>query len=207
MIHIIINKILLKETTMNKSLFAHASNRLSYLQSQLQEDVLIDKRIIYFDTMIDLSSISFLQQRIGLITDISGDNESPITIMICSYGGDAYALFAIVDLIKSVPMKINIHGRGAIMSAGAIILISATGIRSMSPSAVMMIHSVQSMVQGSIEEVQQSVNQSTLLNDRMIQLLAQATNQPPRFWKKETKSDRYLTAEECKKLGLIDIIQ
>ncbi len=192
---------------MKKIILSHPSNQLSYLQSQLQEDVLIDKRIIFFDTMIDLSSISFLQKRISLITDISGDNESPITIMICSYGGDAYALFALVDLIKSLPMKINIHGRGAIMSAGAVILISATGIRSMSPSAVMMLHSVQSMADGSLEEVVQSVKQSTLLNDRMIQLLAQATNKPPTFWRKETKSDRFLTAEECKKLGLIDIIK
>jgi len=197
----------LKDTAMKKTILSHPSNRLSYMQSQLQEDVLIDKRIIFFDTMIDLSSISFLQQRIGLITDISGDNESPITIMICSYGGDAYALFALVDLIKSLPMKINIHGRGAIMSAGALILISATGIRSMSPNAVMMVHSVQSMADGSLEDVMRSVKQSTLLNDRMIQILAQASNKPSAFWRKETKSDKFLTADECKKLGLIDIIK
>jgi ATP-dependent Clp protease, protease subunit len=182
-------------------------NTMDNLLNQMNDDVLVDQRIIFLETGVDLTTTSFLQQRIHLITAVSCDVKSPITIELSSYGGDAYALFAIIDVINSAPMKINIHGRGAIMSAGAYILIAATGERSMTPNSTLMVHSVQSMAAGDIESVKNQVKHTDFLNDKVIQLLVTASHKSSIYWKKQLKDDCYLTAEECKKLGLIDVIR
>ncbi len=192
---------------MKPSKLNESENAVEKLVAQMNDHVRIGRRTIFLDNEIDITTTSFLQQRISLIVDISGDDKSAITIELSSYGGDAFALFPIVYLIQSALMKINIHGSGAIMSAAAVVLACGTGVRSMSSNSIMMLHPFSSTSDGNNEEVKKQVKHTDSLNDRVIDLISKASNKSTAFWKEMIKSEVYLTAEISKQLGLIDIIK
>lgn len=153
----------------------------------------VQSRTIYFESPIDCSITSYIQQRVNLISAISGDNKSPITLELSSYGGDAYAALAIIDVIQSFPMKINIFGRGSIMSAGALILISGTGIRSMSKNATLMLHSISALdLAGTSENVMIEAKHTETLNNLVRKMIADNSNKSLDYWQEATRSNLYM---------------
>jgi len=93
------------------------------------------------------------------------------------------------------------------MSAGALILIKGTGIRSISENSILMLHSVSSMTQGSASEIINEANQIKVLNELVYKMIAESSNKTIEYWKKATDSNCYLTAKEALKVGFIDEIK
>lgn len=132
-----------------------------------------------------------------------------IVVMISSYGGSAHNMLAMRDLIKSSSKQVATVGYGKAMSAGSLLLAAGTkGLRFASPNTQIMVHEVQTGMSGNLTEVKEAVVITQQLDDNVFKLLAEDSGKSIKFWKDKLKKipggDLYLTAEDSKKLGLID---
>lgn len=137
------------------------------------------------------------------------DSEAPITIWICSEGGDINAGYGIIDSIKSRSIEINTHCKGNAFSMAAWIL-AAGDNRSMSPNSYIMIHEGQfGMGEAPMSKTQMDkhVQYHTQLEIRGWKMLGDFTKRSPSWWKKQCQAcEFYIDANKAKALGLIDTV-
>jgi len=167
-------------------------------------DIDITNRIIYLEDEVELFTASFIKQRIELISRVTGDYNSPITIEINSFGGDLYGALAVMDVMAGAKMKINVLGRGAVMSAAAFILIAGTGNRMLTPNSVVMIHEVRTLLMGNSKDIITESKHLEKVQNRLFTILGNYSNKTPIYWKKKTKVNFYLSVEECLDHEIID---
>lgn len=178
----------------------------SLLFKQIDYNVNLINRTIVLEDEIDTYTPYFISQRVDAIVQATGDAQTPITINITSYGGDIYGMLGAIDTIKSLPMQINTVGRGAVMSAAAWILAAGTGTRSMTENAVVMIHEISKLMDGTSKDILTEAAHLKELQDRVFRIFGDLTNRDSAYWKRNSKVNLYLTAEKCLEHGIIDNI-
>ncbi len=134
-----------------------------------------------------------------------------IPIIVDSHGGDVDALFAMLDLIKSAKIPVATIGVGKAMSAGSVLVSSGTkGMRYLSPLARIMVHEVSTIVFGKNSEITATAQEVDRMNEAFLRILDSNCEKQVGYWKshlKEVKNaNLFLTAEQSKDHGLIDII-
>lgn len=134
-----------------------------------------------------------------------------IPLVISSYGGQCHALLSMLDLIESSSKPVATIALGKAMSCGAWLLSFGTrGYRYAAPNADIMLHQVSSMEWGKVTDVKNGTEHVVKLNDFLFKKLARtSTNKKDdKFLIKELRKrenvDWFLSAQEYKKLGLID---
>ena len=145
------------------------------------------------------------------LNEIEGSNQPIIPIVIDSYGGDVYALLAMIDLIRSCKKPVYTLTLGKAMSAGILLSASAVkGNRYIAETASVMIHEVSSFHYGKIEEVKANVKETERLNTLLFNLLDKFCEKEKGFFldeiHKRKHTDWYLTPEEAIDLSLYDYI-
>lgn len=166
----------------------------------------INESIIYLHGDITMGTLFDLIAKIRIIInnrpeECAGD---PITILLNSNGGEVYEANGIIDYIESLEVKVNIIARGRALSAAALLLCSATGLRAASKSTVIMIHEASSEVAGRSSDIKANADHIDELETAFYQRLATVSNQPEDFWHKSCRKDFYMTAGKAFELGLID---
>jgi ATP-dependent Clp protease protease subunit len=96
-------------------------------------------------------------------------------------------------------------------SAGALLLTSCTkGYRWMSPSTKLMIHEVATSSEGKSSDIISDALQTEQMNLELLEILAENAGKHKKYFynmiRKKNNADLFLTAEECKDLGLIDFV-
>jgi len=167
----------------------------------------IDNRTMYYSDEIDLYSPSWIKSRMEAIYALTGDNESPVTLEITSYGGDVYGMFGAIDVINNAPTKVNTVGRGAIMSAATWILASGTGDRILAPHTTVMIHEISSLINGTSKDIIAEASHLKSLQTKMYNTFEAYSNKSSAYWKKMSKVNFYLTPNKCLDLGIINKIE
>jgi ATP-dependent protease ClpP protease subunit len=133
-------------------------------------------------------------------TDIAlleSENSKPITVELCSAGGDTYAGLAYYGRLMTSPCEIVVKAYGAIMSAATVVL-AAGDIRKMHWSAWFMVH----------EDIQETPSTAAAkhylrLEKQWADILAMHSNQSTEFWLEAASKTTYLSAKECFQLGLV----
>ena len=97
------------------------------LKEIFEFDINVAERIVFLESAIRKSAAGYILKRVGIIKKFSGDDESPVTLHVSSYGGDAYGMLAAIDAINMSTIPINTIGVGPIMSAASGILAAGTG--------------------------------------------------------------------------------
>lgn len=135
---------------------------------------------------------------------------SEITIVFNSPGGGVFEGLALYDFIKDLRArghKVVTKSVGMAASMGGILL-QAGDERVMGPNAYMLIHEVSSGTMGKVSEMEDALEFSTRLQERLLGILAErstmTTTQIKRKWKKK---DWWLDAPEALELGFIDRIE
>lgn len=133
--------------------------------------------------------------------------EVPVVIYINSYGGSVDALNKILDTLDNLPNRVITVCAGTAMSAGAVLL-SYGDERYIGTNSRVMIHQVSSGTFGTIADMETSVKESKKLNTRLLKVLAKRCKKTPKQMKAifDKNVDKYLTAQEAKKFGLVDKI-
>lgn len=128
----------------------------------------------------------------------------PIDIHMNSYGGCAYSMLYLMDVILASPCQFRFFGGGAIMSAATWIM-AICDERYLYPNATVMVHDgSEELGVKNTTDLQIDVKQSKLLQTKLNKIYAENSRMPEEFWADIVQRDVYLTAEETIMLGLAD---
>jgi len=141
--------------------------------------------------------------------NLETSKEKMLTLYVNSTGGDLYQAFGLIDVMQASPHVVRCIGIGSVMSAAFLIFAAADkGHRYASKNTSFMCHQFSSGMDAKYHDLKAEMKETELLNDRMIDVLKEATGLAPSVIKKKLlpPSDVYLTAREVLDLGIADHI-
>jgi len=166
---------------------------------------LLKERIIFLGSDISQDSANIIVAQLLFLQ--ADDANKDIYLYINSPGGSAYDALAIYDTIKYIKNDVQTVGIGVQASAAAFILSSGTkGKRYLLPNSTVMIHQPSSGTQGKITDQEISLKEGIRLKKLLESIMATNCNQSVAKIHEDMERDKWLTAEEAKKYGLIDHI-
>jgi ATP-dependent Clp protease protease subunit len=166
---------------------------------------LLMDRIVFLGAPIndDVASIVIAQ-----LLFLQADNpERDIYLYLNSPGGIVSAGMAIYDTIQFLSAPVNTICMGMAASMGAFLLACGRkGKRSALPHARIMIHQPSGGAQGTAADIEIQAREVLYLRGKLNELLAKHTGQPLEKIEQDIDRDRYMSAEEAVKYGIIDKI-
>ena len=90
------------------------------------------------------------------------------------------------------------------MSAAAMILCCATGLRAASSSTTIMVHEASAEIYGKSADIKANADHIDELEESFYKLMAEKTKQNEEFWRKACRKDFYMSAVKAVELGIID---
>lgn len=172
------------------------------LDTQMERGINLEKRSFTVTGVVDKDMFHRVD---GCLSIFEGQGDEPITITLCSEGGEVYSALAIIGRIKSSPCKITIIAMGQIMSAATIIFASADK-RIASRYTSFMFHQVQAGIpEGSTSYVKDELVEAERQTEIMCDVLAEGSKFTSENWEQLISGGRnvYRTAAQCKELGLV----
>lgn len=164
---------------------------------------LLKERIIFLGS--DISEVSANIVVAQLLFLQADDPKKDIYLYINSPGGSAYDALAIYDTIQYVSNDVQTVGIGVQASAAAIILSSGTkGKRFLLPNSTVMIHQPSSGTQGKLTDQEISLREGLRLKKLLEDIMTKNTGQPIAKIHEDMERDKWLSAEEAKKYGIVD---
>ncbi len=132
-----------------------------------------------------------------------------VPVIIDSYGGQVYALMAMIGNIKSSRVPVATIVQGKAMSCGAILLSCGTqGYRFMDPDATLMIHDVSAGSFGKIEEIKSDAKELERLNKKAYEMMAANCGKSPNYFldliHEKSHADWFLDVDEAMQHGLVN---
>ena len=166
---------------------------------------LLRDRIIFLGTQVDDTiANAIIAQLLYLDAD---DSEKDIQLYINSPGGSVTAGMAIYDTIQQIRPDVATICFGLAASMGAFLLAAGTAGKRMSlPDSRIMIHQPLGGAQGQAVDIEIQAKEILYHKSKLNQLLAHHTNQPLEKIEADTERDFFMSAEEAKNYGLIDLV-
>jgi ATP-dependent Clp protease protease subunit len=166
--------------------------------------LLVD-RIIFIGTPIDdqVSNVVVAQLLFMQMTEPKKD----IHIYINSPGGSVTSGLAIYDTMQYLTCDVNTYCIGQAASMGAVLLCAGTkGKRYALPNSNIMIHQVLGGAEGQASDVEIRVKHMLNLKNTLNAILARHTGKTVEQVDKDCDRDNFMSAEEAKKYGLVDLV-
>jgi ATP-dependent Clp protease, protease subunit len=166
---------------------------------------LLRDRIVFLGTQVDDTVANLI---IAQLLHLEGeDPDKPISFYINSPGGDMLAMFGIYDAMQFLAPPIHTVCVGQAASAAAVLLAAgAPGNRTALPNARVLIHQPHGGAQGQSVDMEIAVREMVVMRERMIDILAERTNQTRKRIATDIDRDYILRGEEAVKYGLVDEI-
>jgi ATP-dependent Clp protease protease subunit len=164
--------------------------------------LLVD-RIIFLGTAVDdtVSNIVIAQLLFLQMSDAKKD----IHLYINSPGGSVTSGLAIYDTMQYLTCDVNTYCVGQAASMAAVLLAAGTkGKRYALPNARILIHQPWGGVQGQASDISIQAKEILRLKDRLNEILAKHCGRKVDELTRDTDRDRFMSAEEAKKYGLVD---
>jgi ATP-dependent Clp protease protease subunit len=112
--------------------------------------------------------------------NIDSSKEKILTIYINSTGGDLYQAFALIDIMRASPHTVRCIGIGSVMSAAFLIFAAGDpGHRYAAKNTSFMCHQFTSGMDAKYHDLKAEMKETELLNEKMIQILKDATGLAP----------------------------
>jgi ATP-dependent Clp protease, protease subunit len=168
---------------------------------------LLNERIIMLGTPIDDQIANLIVAQ--LLHLESEDPDKDIFLYINSPGGDVYAGLAIYDTIQFIKPDVQTTCVGIAMSMGAVLLSAgAKGKRMALPNAKILIHQVWTPggMGGQATDIEIRARETLALKRRLEEILADHTGQDLEKVGRDTDRDFFMTAQEAKDYGIIDVV-
>lgn len=165
---------------------------------------LIKKRILFLSEEIDAAVATSTAASL-LFLDLHSQEE--ITLYINSIGGSVSdGLLTIHDTLQYIKSPVKTICIGEAYSSAAVILAAGSkGRRFAFPNAKIMIHNIQvEEMSGTQKEIQEEAKRVKELNNVLMSLIANHTNQSLKKVRRDCLKDKYFNPEEAIKYGLID---
>ena len=176
------------------------------LYKEIDYGIHINQSIIYLHGDIQIGNLfDFIAKARIILSNRPEENANdPITVLINSNGGDVYEALGIIDYIQTLSVPVNVIARGRAMSAAAMILCCATGLRAASSSTTIMVHEASAEIYGKSADIKANADHIDELEESFYKLMAEKTKQNEEFWRKACRKDFYMSAVKAVELGIID---
>ena len=173
-----------------------------YRQMSL-DDMLLENRIVFLIGEISYDRAAEVIMKMLYLDNLKRNSE--ISLYINSPGGNVDDTMAIYDTMLFTSSPIATYCIGRAQSGAAIILAAGTkGKRHSLPHAKVMLHQPWGGVTGQASDIKIQAEQILKAKKMINEILAKHTGQSAEKIASETERDRYMTADEAKKYGLID---
>ncbi len=167
------------------------------------DDMLLDNRIVFL--VGEITYQSAIEVIMKLLYLDNQKREREISLYINSPGGSVDDTMAIYDTMCHISSPVATYCIGRAQSGGAIILAAGTkGKRHALPHAKIMLHQPWGSITGAAADIKIQAEEILRAKTMINQILSKHTGQPVEKIAEETERDRYMTAEEAHKYGLID---
>ena len=166
---------------------------------------LLMDRIIFLGTPIndDVANM-IIAQMLFLEADNPGRD---IHLYINSPGGSVSSGLAIYDTMQFLKSPVNTICMGLAASMGAFLLAAGrAGKRSALPHSRVMIHQPSGGTQGTASDIEIQAREIIYLRAKMNELMAKHTGRPLEQIERDVDRDRFMSAEEAKGYGIIDLV-
>lgn len=166
---------------------------------------LLKDRVIFLGHEIESSMASLIVAQLLFLEN--EDSKRDITMYINSPGGHVTAGLAIYDTMQYVRPDVSTVVMGMAASMGAVLLCAgAKGKRFALPHAEVMIHQPLGGTEGQASDIRIHADHIIKTKDQLNGIIAKHTGQKIAKVEKDTDRDNFMSAEESKAYGLIDLI-
>ncbi len=173
-----------------------------YRQMSL-DDMLLENRIVFLIGEISYQRAAEIIMKMLYLDNLKRNTE--ISLYINSPGGSVDDTMAIYDTIRFVGSPVATFCIGRAQSGAAVILAAGTkGKRHALEHAKIMLHQPWGGVTGQAADIKIQAEEILKAKTMINELLAKHSGQPVEKIAEETERDRYMTAEEACRYGLID---
>jgi ATP-dependent Clp protease, protease subunit len=143
----------------------------------------------------------------GLILLAAEDPVADIRLLINSPGGSVPGMLAIRDCMRAVPNDIVTVNLGMAYSAGQFLLSSGTpGKRHTLRHSKVLLHQGSAGIGGTAMDIAIQADDLRRTRDTVLELIAADTGQPVAQVERDSRRDRWFTAEQALDYGFVDHI-
>ncbi len=166
---------------------------------------LLKDRIIFLGSDVNEASANVVVAQLLFLQ--AEDPKRDIYFYINSPGGSVYDALAIYDTMQYITNDVQTVGIGVQASAAAFLLSSGTkGKRSALPNSTIMIHQPSSGTRGKVTDQEIDLRESLRIKKLLEGIMAKNTGQKPERIHEDMERDKWLTADEARKYGIVDAI-
>lgn len=144
-----------------------------------------------------VGSINF--KKVREFSEFLADTEGPITVILCSQGGDEGCGRAIAGLMRG--RDVTVAGYGDIHSA-AVLIFAAGNRRVLNRFATIMLHESETESHGNATRIKKVSKQMEADEKFWCDLMQECTGTDTKIWQKLHNEETYLRPEECLSLNL-----
>ncbi|HKP95279.1 MAG TPA: ATP-dependent Clp protease proteolytic subunit [Fibrobacteria bacterium] len=178
----------------------------SFLAKEIMESFIKARKIFLWTPVDDASAEKIVKQLIYLDTQ----NHDDIHFYINSPGGVISSGLAIVDAMQAVKSDVVTIVSGQAASMGAVLLAcGAKGKRYAWKNSRVMIHQplISGHMYGPASDIEIQAEEMLRIRTALNKILSETTGKSMDQIELDTDRDRFMTAEEAKTYGMIDIIE
>ena len=166
---------------------------------------LLKDRIIFIGSEINEVSANLIVAQLLFLQ--AEDAKKDIFLYINSPGGSVYDALAIYDTMQYITNDVQTVGIGVQASAAAFLLSSGSkGKRFLLPNSTVMIHQPSSGTRGKVTDQEIDLKESLRVKHLLEGIMAGNTGQKIEKIHEDMERDRWMTAPEAAKYGLVDKI-
>jgi len=166
---------------------------------------LLHQRIVVLGAEVDDPVANRLCAQLLLLS--AEDPRGDISLYINSPGGSVTAGLAIYDTMRLIPNDVSTLAMGLAGSMGQFLLTAGTeGKRFSLPHAQILMHQGSAGFGGTAADVEIYAEQLDRLGTTVLRLTSEHTGQSMETVERDSRRDRWFTAEEARAYGLIDHI-
>lgn len=164
--------------------------------------LLMDRIVFLGSSINDQVANIIVAQLLFLDAD---DPDREIYLYINTPGGSVYAGLAIYDTMNHLRAPVSTYCVGMAASMGALLLASGQkGRRNALPNSRIMLHQPSSGYQGTAADIEIAAKEILGTRERLNRILAERTGQTLKKINADVDRDRWMSAEEAVKYGLVD---
>jgi ATP-dependent Clp endopeptidase proteolytic subunit ClpP len=180
----------------------------AHLEAALQHGVDLHGRKVFLYGDVGEETIRRAISGMYLLSEQS--QTQPIELYVASLGGTMDDAFALHDVTRTIKCPVHTVALGKCMSAAPLLVACGhPGARYATENTMFMLHDVRfDHVEGRPAEIEVQVVEEKRVTAKYAKLLARYTKRPASHWAAifNRSTDKYFTAEEAVKWGLVDAI-
>jgi ATP-dependent Clp protease protease subunit len=164
---------------------------------------LLDQRTLVMGGVLDEALGNRLST--GLLVLSARDPHADIHLWISSPGGSVPAMLAIRDVMTLIPNDVSTLAMGMAASAGQFLLSAgARGKRFAMPHARVLLHQGSAGIGGTAMDIAIQADDLRHTRDTVLRLIAEDTGQDVETVERDSRRDRWFSADEALAYGFVD---